>query len=161
MNSKIQINYHLVYIFIISLLLGYCMFSLQQVNNALKLKVIIIRDSIAPQSSSMLPLNETNLKKALKDNNIHHSKIVLAQAKLETGNFTSRVCKTHNNLFGLRKKDGSYYKFNHWKQSVTAYKKYIQNRYNNDINYYSFLRNIGYAEDKAYIDKLKRIESQI
>ena len=41
----------------------------------------------------------------LKLNKIQHPEIVLAQARLETGGYTSKVCGTCNNLFGLRKGD--------------------------------------------------------
>ena len=48
-------------------------------------------------------LNETNLKAELVKNNIPHANIVLAQAKLETGNFKSDLVRTHQNIFGLKK----------------------------------------------------------
>lgn len=101
-------------------------------------------------------LNERTLMSELKKNNIKHPNIVLAQAKLETGNFTSKVSKTHNNLFGLRK-GNKYRSFSHWTESVKAYKNLIQdNRYTGG-NYYAYLRKIKYAEDKSYINKLKEI----
>lgn len=109
------------------------------------------------KDSVNISLNDDSLLEELQARNIAHPKIVLAQAKLETGNYTSKVCLTHNNLFGLRKADGSYYKFNHWKESVQAYKDYIQYKYQPPSNYYKFLEDIGYAEDKSYTDKLKRI----
>lgn len=109
------------------------------------------------KDSVNIALNDDSLLKELQARNIAHPKIVLAQAKLETGNYTSKVCLTHNNLFGLRKADGSYYKFNHWKESVQAYKDYVQYKYQPPSNYYKFLEDIGYAEDKSYTDKLKRI----
>lgn len=40
-------------------------------------------------------LNETNLKEELAKNNIPHANIVLAQAKLESGNFKSDLVRTH------------------------------------------------------------------
>ena len=150
-----QANYHLIYCFIIGLLLGYYVFPKQQPNNDVKLKITIIKDSVKVQKTSMLPLNEKNLKKVLKDNNIHHSNIVLAQAKLETGNFTSKVCKSKGNLFGLRK--GKHYRYyKHWSESVKAYKKLIQSRYKGG-DYLAFLNNIGYASDPNYSIKLKSI----
>ena len=71
------------------------------------------------------------LMKALQHYHIHHQKIVYAQAILETGYFTSDVYKRHNNLFGLyNSKSHSYYHFNNWYESVDAYGRYIQYRYN-------------------------------
>lgn len=79
---------------------------------------------------------------------------------LETGKFKSKICKENNNLFGLyNSKDKEYYKFNHWKESVIAYKK-IQNKYESSDSYYTFLRKINYAEDPEYINKIKEIVKQ-
>lgn len=117
-------------------------------------------DKIAMSYTKLPKLNDSNLMKELREQNIVHPKIVLAQAKLETGNYKSVLCLSHNNLFGLRKGDGSYYKFSHWTHSVTAYKKYVQYKYNPPNNYYQFLQDIGYAEDAGYINKVKEIVNQ-
>lgn len=111
--------------------------------------------------SSKVTLNDKSLLQEIQAKGIAHPKIVLAQAKLETGNYTSKVCMTHNNLFGLRKPDGSYYKFKHWKESVEAYRDFVQYKYRPPNNYYQFLSDIGYAEDKAYIKKVKEIVNQV
>lgn len=98
------------------------------------------------------------LKEALFYYNIEHSDIVYKQAILETGNFKSDLCVNKNNLFGLYdSKNKEYYSFNHWTESVKAYKKYIQYRYKGNEDYYHFLSRIGYAEDKQYISKLKKL----
>lgn len=118
---------------------------------------IVTKIDTIKKDSVNVSLTDDSLLEELQARNIAHPKIVLAQAKLETGNYTSKVCLTHNNLFGLRKADGSYYKFNHWKESVQAYKDYVQYKYQPPSNYYKFLEDIGYAEDKSYTDKLKKI----
>ena len=85
---------------------------------------------------------------------IPHPEVVLAQARLETGNFTSRVCKAKRNLFGIRA--GKKYKsYARWQDSVADYKRRISSRYRGG-DYYAFLRRIGYAEDKNYTNKLKQ-----
>lgn len=102
---------------------------------------------------------EEGLKEALEYYGIKCPSIVYAQAVLETGHFKSAVCTNNNNLFGLYdNKNGKYYRFKHWSESVVAYKSYIQNRYKTDSSYYQFLKSIGYAEDPAYIRKIKQIE---
>lgn len=118
---------------------------------------IVTKIDTIKKDSVNVTLTDDSLLEELQARNIAHPKIVLAQAKLETGNYTSKVCLTHNNLFGLRKADGSYYKFNHWKESVQAYKDYVQYKYQSPNDYYQFLENIGYAEDKSYTAKLKKI----
>ena len=90
----------------------------------------------------------------LKRQRVPHAGIVLAQARLETGNFKSALCRKHHNLFGI-KRGRSYARYTTWQQSVADYKKRISSRYKGG-DYYAFLRKIGYAEDGKYISKLKR-----
>lgn len=98
------------------------------------------------------------LKEALTYYNIQHSDIVYAQAILETGYFKSVGRLKHNNLFGLyNSKAKRYCRFNHWSESVIAYKEWIQRRYKPPEDYYKFLSRIGYASDPTYISKLKQI----
>lgn len=108
-------------------------------------------DTIKPYSS----LEDSNVYREIVSQKIYHPNIVLAQAKLETGNYKSKACNVYNNLFGLRKSDGSYYKFNSWQESIKAYKDWVQNKYTPPNDYYDFLDSIGYAEDVSYISKLK------
>ena len=114
-------------------------------------QTIILADTIKPYSSLM----DSNVYREIVSNNIYHPDIVLAQAKLETGNYKSKACTIYNNLFGLRKPDGSYYKFNSWQESVKAYKDWVQNKYTPPNDYYDFLDSIRYAEDDSYINKLR------
>lgn len=102
-----------------------------------------------------------NLYKALDKEGVKFPKIVAAQALLETGHFGSKVCLELNNLFGLRRpSDGSYYAFNNWEESVVAYRDYVQYKYT-DGDYYRFLKQIGYAEDKHYVEKVKHIADNL
>lgn len=92
---------------------------------------------------------------------VKHPEIVYAQAILETGHFRSKVYRECNNLFGLyNSRTKSYYKFDHWSESVVAYLDFIQDKYKPPNDYYKFLSDIGYAEDPEYINKLKRIVNQ-
>lgn len=107
-------------------------------------------------------LNDSTLYLALEYYNIKHPRIVLAQAKLETGNYTSKHCINRNNLFGLynsRKKE--YFSFEHWHHSVKAYKDMIEYKHRDDEDYYDFLLRIGYAEDPEYISKIKEMEKSL
>lgn len=93
--------------------------------------------------------------KELQRQNIPHAIIVLAQARLESGNFKSAFYKRTNNLFGL-KKGRKYKEYPTWQKSVEDYKKHISSRYKGG-SYYAFLEQIGYAENKNYIKLLKDI----
>lgn len=91
----------------------------------------------------------------IKRQSIPHPEIVLAQARLETGNFKSDYYLRTRNLFGIKKK-GKYATYRNWRGSVMDYKRLISSRYDGG-SYYSFLMRIGYARDKRYIQKLRNI----
>lgn len=89
--------------------------------------------------------------------NVPHADIVLKQAILETSHFSSRLCLENNNLFGLKRfSNGQYFKFDHWSESISLYKWTISYKYT-DGCYYQFLKDICYAEDILYINKLKSL----
>ena len=105
---------------------------------------------------------EEGIDEALQYYNIEHPTIVKAQAILETAHFTSNLCIKNNNLFGLYdSKNKRYYSYNHWWESIIAYKKLIQRKYDNSKYYYMFLEDIKYAKDKEYINKLKEIAEEL
>ena len=92
---------------------------------------------------------------------IKYSDIVVSQAILETGHFKSDNCVKHNNLFGLyNSKKKQFYKFNHWTESVKAYRDMVQYRYK-EGDYCFWLEKIGYAEDPEYIKKVNNIKNDI
>ena len=102
-----------------------------------------------------------NLIAEIKRNNIKYPKIVLAQAILETGWFKSSVCRNKHNLFGLTNpRTGKYYEFNHWTESVSAYKSKVQYKYSGG-NYLLWLDKIGYAEEKTYVRSLIKVLKQL
>jgi len=104
---------------------------------------------------------EISVLRELKRLGVRSYHIVLAQSKLETGHYKSKVLRTHNNLFGFRTKKG-YIKFAHWRESVAYYKKWQDKRYKRHkyANYYEFLTDIGYAEDPQYTNKLRKIQKR-
>ena len=58
---------------------------------------------------------------------IPHPHIVLAQARLETGNFKSDRCRRDKNIFGM-KRGKRYATYRHWRDSVRDYKQRISIR---------------------------------
>lgn len=116
-----------------------------------------LKDTISPPRFFSLPAKD-GLRRALTYYDIQHPEIVYAQAILETGHFKSVGCLKHNNLFGLYdSKKHRYCRFDHWTESVVAYKEWIQRRYEPPNDYYLFLKRIGYAKDPEYVNKLKQI----
>ena len=91
----------------------------------------------------------------IKRQNIPHPEIVLAQARHETGNFTSKLCRVNHNLFGI-KHNNKYARYARWQDSIKDYKVRISSRYTGG-DYYRFLRRIHYASDANYERKIKHI----
>lgn len=120
------------------------------------MKDSVVIDTMYVQVKRIPTLNKANVLAELKSRNIPHFKIVLRQSILETGHYTSKVCKTHNNIFGIRRK-GKYVAYDSWIDCVADYEKKISKRYKGG-DYYAFLQDIGYAEDQDYINKLKQIK---
>lgn len=102
-----------------------------------------------------IALNEKNVLKELKKQDIKHPHIVLAQAKLESGNFKSKLTKTHNNFLGI-KRGKDYAKYDSWNECITDYKERVQYKYKGG-DYYEFLQNIRYAENPNYVQILKEL----
>lgn len=118
-----------------------------------KNKNVQVAQTTKKDSEQKKALTAANLKAELIKHNVPHANIVLAQAKLESGNFKSGLVKTHQNIFGL-KKGNSYRKYSHWSECVKDYKKRISSRYNGG-SYYAFLDRIGYASHPEYTTLLK------
>lgn len=107
--------------------------------------------------SELPELTIPNLYAEIMRNGIRHPKIVLAQAILETGWFTSPVCRNKHNLFGLTNpRTGKYFEFGHWTESVRAYYTKVQYKFKGG-DYLLWLKKIGYAEDPRYVRKIIHI----
>lgn len=127
-------------------------------NSVNKKELIIESDTIDTIPSFYNKIAQDGILEALEYHNILYPEIVYAQAILETGHFKSVGCVEHNNLFGLyNSKTNQYHKFDHWEESVIAYKNWIQYRYKPPEDYYDFLQRINYATDPTYISKVKQI----
>jgi uncharacterized FlgJ-related protein len=112
---------------------------------------------------------EEKLISLMKDLNIKFPHIVLAQAKLESGNYKSKIFKQNHNLFGMRQArvrvntakgtnlNHAYY--DNWQESVYDYAFY-QCRYMSDArteqDYFAAL-DASYAEANKYSATLKHI----
>lgn len=107
-------------------------------------------------------LNDSILYLALVHYEIKHPKAVLAQAKLESGNFTSKYYRTKNNFLGLyNSREKKYFKFNHWSECILAYKDMVEYKLREGEDYYQFLDRIGYAENPNYVNQVKQIENNL
>lgn len=105
------------------------------------------------------PTNELVIQ-ACEYYGIKYPDVVVSQAILETGHYRSDLCTKGNNLFGLyNSRAKTYFVFEHWTQSVKAYRDKIQYRYK-EGDYYAWLQEIGYAEDPLYISKIKNVKEK-
>ena len=106
-------------------------------------------------------LNIYNLMKVMEEVGLSNQLFVLAQAVVETGHFKSHVCQEYHNLFGLRNpKTHDYYRFERWEDSVIGYQRFVQYKYKGG-DYYAFLRNIGYASDPYYVQRVREIAKNL
>lgn len=105
----------------------------------------------------------------LDELNMPYKRVVIAQARLETGQFKSLVFKNHHNLFGMKRAsvrpttsvgvaDG-HATYNTWRESVVDYALWYA-RYasacKSEAEYLKYLGSV-YAEDEYYIVKLKKL----
>ena len=98
--------------------------------------------------------------------------VVFAQAVLESGNFTSKLFQSANNLFGMKipsKRESTaigqtksgYSKYDDWNFSVYDYflwQEYMLKKHG-DLTKSQYLALLGkiYAEDKKYVSSIKRV----
>ena len=107
-------------------------------------------------------LNDSILYLALVHYEVKYPKAVLAQAKLESGNYTSSHYRNRNNFLGLyNSRRREYFKFNHWSECILAYKDMVEYKLREGEDYYQFLDRIGYAENPNYIRLVKQIENNL
>jgi len=145
---------------ILLLCLVFCVTAFSSFNSATNRTVctdsVLVKNMIADTiSDSIPPLNYENLKAELIRRNIPCYDIVLAQAILETGNFTSRYCRERNNLFGMRTSKG-YKSYASWIDCVADYERRFSKRYKGG-DYYLFLKKCRFAEDPYYGFKVRRL----
>jgi hypothetical protein len=87
---------------------------------------------------------------------VKHPDVVMSQIIQECGwKLDSHNATVRHNLTGWTIK-GQLHTFTHWKQCLRAYKIW-QLKYYNGGDYFEFLKSIGYASDKGYVNKVKSI----
>ena len=130
--------------------------------NDLELELVVININ-----DTLNNFSEDRLIDMLKSLNVKFPHIVLAQSKLESGNYTSNIFKHNHNLFGMKEArvrihtstgtQHSHAYYTNWRESVYDYAFY-QCRYLSKIHtedeYYSYL-NQSYAEASNYTKLLR------
>lgn len=120
---------------------------------------------------SCAELTPENLKIAIDLNGIISADIIMAQSRLETGNYQSVLCTMYNNLFGMKKArirpttargatDNNYATYLTWYDSVKdlkLFQDWYLSRGRDLTDYFGFLESIGYAEDPHYLIKVREL----
>ena len=100
-------------------------------NNGVTRSGIMTQDQ-ASKLLFVVPFSKENLEKEINKQGIKYPDIVMAQAKIESGHFTSAIFKENNNLFGMKLpaqrkttaigKNRGHAKYETWQDSVEDYK---------------------------------------
>ena len=111
-------------------------------------------------------VNDSILYRFLKSNGVWFPEILLAQAKLESGNYNSSIYRGNNNLYGMKEcskrqttqtsiKNG-YGVYNNWQLSVLdriLWDAFTFRERPTEDEYFEALK--SYAQDTNYIAKIK------
>lgn len=113
--------------------------------------------------------SEENLERRIEELGIAYPDIVLAQAKIETGYFTSDIFKENHNMFGMKVakqrettaigENRNHAQYTNWLQSLIDYKLWQDKMIHKARNKRAYLAYLSrnYAEDKNYIRKIKKL----
>lgn len=122
---------------------------------------------IALDSWGEKELNDENILAFMEFVGIEHPHIVLAQMKLESGHYKSKLAKENNNYFGMKhpsrrattslgSKNG-FASYKNWVGSVLDYALW-QRTYASNLSEQEYLDSLStYAEDKKYKSKIESI----
>jgi uncharacterized FlgJ-related protein len=116
-------------------------------------------------------LNWNNIDYWLDAYKVEHKEIVKHQIFLETGNLSSDICHTNNNIFGMRfprvrkttaigSRKG-FATYSNYVDSIRDYAIWQDTMYEGEHDYYVFLDNVGYCEGDSYINRLKYIDKNV
>lgn len=158
--------------FIVSLVVGIFVLTgvkASEVNKTMVGDIVISKERVSEINYMDSTITDSVLYSMITQLRIPHSKIVFAQAKLESANYKSELYKSNLNLFGMKfatirptvtpHEYLGYQRYMNWKESVVDY--LIWQFANNvdkisDDKYFEYLHKV-YAEDPSYVPKLKKI----
>lgn len=118
------------------------------------------------------PFSEQLLRQEIQKLNLPFEEVIVAQSKLETGNYTSEIFKCSHNLFGQKQAkvrvncqsgvNNNHATYDNWILSLYDYTFWYStyaSKIKNENEYLEFLSQV-YAEDTTYITQLKQIIKQ-
>jgi hypothetical protein len=115
------------------------------------------------------PFSEEALVRLMRNSNIKYPHIVLAQAKLESANFTSKIFKQNHNMFGMRmprqrptaaiREANGFAVYRDWQDCLYDYMLYQANAMStvdNEVEYFTRLEE-KYCTDTGYVSSVKEL----
>ena len=117
-------------------------------------------------------INDSTAFGAMIEFEIQHPHIVLAQMKIESGNYGSSIARNNNNYFGMRQPSSrltvslgsrnGYARYRSWAYSILDYALW-QRQYAWNLTEEQYLAKLGrtYAEDPNYVSKVKKLSKNL
>lgn len=123
------------------------------------------------EQQSKMPVTDETALCFMQQIGIEHPHIVLAQMKLESGNYTSKLALENNNYFGMKQprkrattsigEKNGYASYKSWVHSVLDYALW-QKEYARQLTENQYLDSLSkYAEDKNYTLKIKKLSKNL
>lgn len=123
------------------------------------------------EQQSKMPVTDETALCFMQQIGIEHPHIVLAQMKLESGNYTSKLALENNNYFGMKQprkrattsigEKNGYASYKSWVHSVLDYALW-QKEYARELTENQYLDSLSsYAEDKNYTFKIKKLSKNL
>lgn len=140
----------------------------------------IVTEPIAPIPEMLVDLenyhnievNDSTAFGVMLEFEIQHPHIVLAQMKIESGNYGSSIARNNNNYFGMRQPSSrltvslgsrnGYARYRSWAYSILDYALW-QRQYAWNLTEEQYLAKLGrtYAEDPNYVSKVKKLSKNL
>lgn len=172
-----QTTIKIVLVILAIALVALCTLSIQYITLSNKYELLIEEETIQEQELSPEyaigywlintpdSINDDILYDFLLENNAWYPEILLAQAKLESGNYSSKIFQSNNNLYGMKRvykrpttqqgDDKGYGYYSNWCLSVLDRILWDKFTFKNKPSKEEYLKAMrGYAEDPHYIEKL-------
>lgn len=122
------------------------------------------------EQQSKMPVTDETALCFMQQIGIEHPHIVLAQMKLESGNYTSKLALENNNYFGMKQprkrattsigEKNGYASYKSWVHSVLDYALW-QKEYARSLTEVEYLDSLTtYAEDSSYRNKVQQIANK-
>lgn len=164
-KSYIKIASYILISFIILFIIGWASGTNKYITNHL-IQRNEITDTLVVLEK---PFTKADFIELIKDCNIKYPHIVVAQAEIESGNFTSEIFRHNHNMFGMRmartrittaeKEVNGFAYYRDWKDCVYDYAMYQSSSMSGADNEQEYFDRLGekYAQDSSYVGAVKAV----